>query len=152
MKLRNLHSLVVAALFVAISCSCADSQSEDSLRTRIIEYRHSHSCESKCKNPIVEVRWDNFVKVVRFDDGHPIEEHVGVQKLREFLKGMPLSAWPKGPQLWLRYSDHEVAFKDEDLEKVQAAKHQNMIAISKICTELELTPTKYDGSPLTSEE
>ena len=148
---RNIRLFVIAALLFAISCSSADSQREDHLRDRIIDYWRSHSCESKCRNLVIEVRSD-IVKVVRFDADHPRKEYVSVQELRAFLKEMPLSAWPKGPRLWLRESDMTIIKKGDDLETVRAAKHQNMITIVQICNELGLTRTKQDGSPLTSEE
>jgi hypothetical protein len=111
---RNIRLFLISVVLFAVSCPCADSQIGDHLRDRIIDYWRSHSCESNCRNPVLEVRSDT-VKVVRFDADHPREEYVGVQELRAFLQEMPLSAWPKGPRVWLRESDFDISKRGDDL-------------------------------------
>lgn len=150
MKSRTFRSRVLAPLLIAICCRLANSQGDD-LHNKITDYWRFHTCEGRCRNPIIEVRSD-VVKVVRFDDGRPRDEYVGVQELRAFLKGMPLSAWPKGPRLWLRESDNVVIAQGSDAEKVRTDRHRMMTSVVQICNELGLTRTREDGTPLTTED
>lgn len=152
MQVRNAGLLAIAVLLTVGMCSpCAKYQGNGELRTRILDYWHLHSCKSKCRNPVIEVRSDT-VKVVRFDSGRPIEEYVSVQGLRAFLMAMPLSAWPQGPRLWLRESDVTIIKRGEDENAARVAKHQNMISVIQICKELGLAGTEKDGSQLKSEK
>ena len=152
MQVRNAGLLAIAVLLTVVICSpCAQSQGEGELRTRIMDYWRLHSCESKCRNPVIEVRSDT-VKVVRFDRGRPIEKLVSLQGLRAFLMAMPLSAWPQGPRLWLRESDVTIIKRGEDENAARVAKHQKLISVIQICNELGLARTEKDGSPLKREK
>jgi hypothetical protein len=146
MKVRGSFLFATVVFILMASWPSVHAQETNNLRQRITDYWSSRPCTSeKCKNPILVVK-AHWIQVIRFDGGYH-EEYIKLDKLSKYLQDMPLSAWPKGPYVWVRESDSESIPLGETDEGLGEAKKQNMKSVAEVCSALGLTRTNQDGSP-----
>jgi hypothetical protein len=147
---RVLPVLILASVSAAFSLQGAQA---DTLGARITQYTHVHICSGRgCRNAIIVV-FANRIKAVRFDGRYAEgatyeEEYLTLDRLKDYLRSMPLSAWPNGPTLWVNESDYEITHGGESDDELNSAKHNQFTAVVRLCYSLGLTPTRKDGTPL----
>lgn len=116
----------------------------NSLGKRIAEYSTSHTrTESACDHPILVVE-DHRIKVVRFDVGYR-EDYMKPEGLSDYLEKIPLSAWPKGPKIWVNRADFHPLHPGESADKALQSQQAQFGAAIQILKGLGLTPTNKQG-------
>jgi hypothetical protein len=140
---RILFMSVVVGLAFSFLSVIAFSE-PNNLGKRIAEYSDSSSCtEPKCKNPILVVL-DHRIKVVRFDVGYR-EDYMKTEDLSDYLERIPLSAWPKGPKMWVNRSDFHPLHPGESADEAMQSQQTQFGTVIQILRRLGLIPTGKQG-------
>lgn len=136
---------ISAVAYLTLSFQSVTAFSEpNNLGKRIAEYSVSHSCNKpKCKNPILVVE-DHRIKVVRFDVGYR-EDYMKPEDLSNYLEKIPLSAWPKGPKMWVNRADFHPLHPGESADEARQSQQAQFGTVIQILKHLGLIPTDKQG-------
>jgi len=92
-------NLAVCLLIVLTGCSTG------SLRDRIAAGHTAQFCHpDACFNPHILATEAGYL-VTTFDGNKPIHDRVAINELRRYLLRLPLTAWPRGPEILISPSD-----------------------------------------------
>ena len=115
-------------LFLLVACHSAEN-AEAALRNRIVAGRAEQYCRpDACFNPSI-LAAENEYDVTVFAGTQPALARVQLNKLRSYLLGLPLTAWPRGPAVIITPTDIV-----EDGQAVQ----RNLRQAEAVCRELGL--------------
>lgn len=125
MRVRPTRLCLIGILAAGVSCR----QNQDARRNRITAGRATQYCRpDACFNPHILASEREFY-ITTFVGKTPVRARVAPRALRDYLIRLPVSVWPRGP---------EILISPEDDVYDGRAVQQNVLEAQSICRELGL--------------
>jgi hypothetical protein len=103
---HNLAKLSALAIILLLTACKSRPQPAPNLRARIAAASASRKCHppDQCFNPSI-LAAENGYFITTFSGAKPQHAQLRVEALRDYLLGLPMSAWPRGPSVEITPTD-----------------------------------------------